>query len=326
MFLRSLAGAIRRKFLIALLGENIWSVIDTIRKLGHWYLIQRYAPESKYPELLESWYFESTGKKLDLRRPRTFNEKIQWLKLYENTPLKTRLSDKYLVRRWIAEKIGAQYLVPLLGVWDNFDEIDFDALPNQFVLKANHGCGWMVIVKDKSRFDRAAAKVRFDLWMNANFAYCAGLELQYRDIEPKIIAEQYLKDESGALADYKLYCFDGKPYCIGYFCDRFRKGGYKVIIYDLDWNPAGWTLYADHAVPGPVKKPANLDEMIRIAAVLCAGFCHVRVDFFSVNGKLFVGEMTFTTNSGINHFSSEEWNRKLGDMIKLPAAMPIAEK
>ena len=195
--MHSFLGKLRKKIAMLLLGESASALADRVNRAGQWYLIQKYAPESKYPELLCDWYYETCEKALDLSRPRTYNEKVQWLKLYDTTPLKTRLSDKYLVRQWISEKIGDQYLIPLLGAWDHFDEIDFDALPNQFVLKANHGCGWLVIVKDKNKFNRGDAKKKFDYWMHTNFAYCAGLELQYRDIKPKIIAERYLEDESG---------------------------------------------------------------------------------------------------------------------------------
>jgi hypothetical protein len=301
-----------------LLGQNTYEIVERINKNGSWYFIQKYTHESKYPELLLDWYFEKTGEKLNLDNPRTYNEKIQWLKLYDTTPLKTQLSDKYMVRQWVSERIGEDYLIPLLGAWDNFDEINFDNLPNRFVLKANHGCGWLVIVKDKSKFDKTAAKKKFVTWMNTNFAYCVGLELQYRDIKPKIIAEQYLEDGSGGLADYKFYCFEGKPYCIVYLVDRFGKGGYKAIMYDLNWLPTGWTADAHHKSGNKIKKPDNLDEMINIVRILCTGFHHVRIDLYLANNQIYLGEMTFTSASGLEHFEPEEWNLKLGEMIKLP--------
>lgn len=316
--MHSFLGKLRKKIAMLLLGESASALADRVNRAGQWYLIQKYAPESKYPELLCDWYYETCEKALDLSRPRTYNEKVQWLKLYDTTPLKTRLSDKYLVRQWISEKIGDQYLIPLLGAWDHFDEIDFDALPNQFVLKANHGCGWLVIVKDKNKFNRGDAKKKFDYWMHTNFAYCAGLELQYRDIKPKIIAERYLEDESGGLADYKMYCFEGRPYSIEYFINRFEKGGYRAIMYDLDWKPAGWTVDAHHEPGAPMPKPDNLDEMTGLAAALCAGFHHVRIDFYRVKGRIYFGEMTFTSASGLEKFEPEEWNLRLGDLIKLP--------
>jgi hypothetical protein len=318
VFLYSLLKKLRKRLLYLLLGKSAYSVVERINMLGAWYPVLRCASPEKYPELLTDWYHESTNSRLNLNHPRTFNEKIQWLKLFDTNPLKTILSDKHLVRHWINEKIGGEHLIPLLGVWDNFDDINFDNLPNRFVLKANHGCGWNVIVKDKSKFSKEDAKQKFNIWMNLNFAYCSGLELQYRDIEPKIIAEQYLEDESGGLADYKFYCFGGRPYCVEYFINRFGKGGYKAIMYDLEWNPTGWTLDANHE-PGPVtKKPERFDEMVQLVSKLCIGFHHVRVDFYLVNDNIYFGEMTFTSCSGLEQFEPEEWNLKLGEMIKLP--------
>lgn len=163
-----------------------------------------------YASELQEWFWDVMGKKLDLDNPRTYNEKIQWLKLYDSTPLKTRLADKYLVRDWVKEKIGEEYLVPLLGVWDSFDEIDFDALPQSFVLKANHGCGWNLIVKDKRLLDREDARRKFQTWMKLNFAYRNGLELHYMNIRPRIIAEAYLENDHDDLNDYKVFCFGGE--------------------------------------------------------------------------------------------------------------------
>ena len=309
---------IRISLLRMLMGKNAYQLHEKMNKNGQWYYLHKYAPESKYPELLADWYYENTGKTLNLDAPRLYNEKVQWLKLYDTTALKTKLSDKYLVRQWIAEQIGERYLIPLLGVWNNFEEINFDLMPNRFVLKANHGCNWLIIVKDKAHFNKEAAKEKFKQWLNTNFAYCAGLELQYRDIPPKIIAEEYLEDESGALADYKVYCFEGKPYCIEYFIDRFKKTGYKAIMFDLEWQPTGWTVDAHHKPGTAIDKPLNLDEMLALASILCSGFHHVRVDFYIVNNKIYFGEMTFTSASGLEQFEPEEWNLKLGELIQLP--------
>ena len=318
MKLHSFLSKIRNKILRLLLGESGYKVITHVNEHGSWYLIQKYAPETKYPEILCDWYFEKTGEKLNLEAPRTFNEKIQWLKLYDATPLKTRLSDKYLVRQWVADKIGEKYLIPLLGVWDSFDEIDFDLLPNQFVLKANHGSGWNIIVKDKSKFDRSEARKKFSVWMNTNFAYSICLELQYRDITPKILAEKYLEDKSGGLVDYKFYCFEGNPFNVGHYVDRYKKGGYKAVNYDMEWNPTPWTTEADHKPGIIIKKPEMFNEMLGLANTLCIGFHHVRVDFYLVNNQIYFGEMTFSSGSGLDQIEPDEWNRKLGDMIKLP--------
>jgi hypothetical protein len=284
-----------------------------------WYRVQKYAPESKYPEILCDWYHEFTGKKLGLNNPRTFNEKIQWLKLYDSTPLKTRLADKYLVRDWIKEKIGEEYLIPLLGVYDNFDEIDFDTLPNQFVLKANHGSTWNIIVKDKTQFDKEKAKRDMDYWMRINFAFYAGMELQYRDIAPKIIAEQYLEDDGGQLSDYKFYCFNGKPEYILVITDRFSQE--KMNIYDMQWN-----LTPIHILPGipdliTFNKPKEADRLIELTNILCKdfkNFGHIRFDFYIADGKVYFGEITFTAGSGVYIFDPPEYDNIWGDLIKLP--------
>jgi len=280
------------------------------------YRAQKYALESKYPEILSDWYCDATGKKLDLNNPRTFNEKIQWLKLYDSTPLKTRLADKFLVRDWVKEKIGKEYLIPLLGVYDSFDEIDFNVLPERFVLKANHGSGWNIIVKNKEEFNKEQAKHNMDSWMRTNFAYCAGLELQYFDIVPKIIVEEYLGDEdgSGNLSDYKFFCFNGKPKYIQVDIDRYTN--HKRNVYDLAWNLQPFVFQYQNGKNTP--PPDNLHEIVHIANILSKEFCFVRCDFYLVHKKIYFGEMTFTPESGQGKFKPEGWNLKFGNMIKLP--------
>lgn len=279
---------------------------------------------SQYPAELCGWFKRTTGQNLDLENPKTFNEKLQWLKLYDSTPLKTRLADKYLVRDWVKEKIGEEYLIPLLGVWDSFDEIDFDALPNQFVLKANHGCGWNIIVTDKSKFDKADAKKKFDSWMKLNFAYSFGLELQYLNIPPKIIAEAYVENAGDDLYDYKVFCFDGRAESIMFLSER--KTGLKMAFYDLQWNKLPFT-YSFPRNPEDIPKPQNLDLLISLAEKLSEGFAHVRVDFYILNdGTLKFGEMTFTSASGSCKWNPPEQNRIYGDLITLPPKSPIPQK
>ena len=278
-------------------------------------------PPEKYPEELKLWYKRVTKEDLDLDNPKTYNEKIQWLKLYDSTPLKTRLADKYLVRDWVKEKIGEEYLIPLLGVWDSFDEIDFDKLPEQFVLKANHGSGWNIIVKDKATFDKEEARKKFDVWMHTNFAFRAGLELQYLNIPPKIIAEEYLKNNNDDLYDYKVFCFNGKAESIMFLSDR--KQELKMSFYDLQWNKLPF-VYSHPQNPNEVPKPKNLELMINLAEKLAEGFPHVRVDFYVLNdGSIKFGEMTFTSASGNCKWNIPEQNRVYGELIKLPPKKPI---
>ena len=284
---------------------------------GKWYEYHIFesADPKDYPHLLKSWFRMETGENLDLENPRTFNEKIQWLKLYDTTPLKTRLADKYLVQEWIKEKIGEKYLIPLLGVWDQFDDIDFDLLPDQFVLKCNHGCGCNMIVKDKSTFDRKEAKKNFDEWMKTNYAFVYGLELQYKDIPPKIICEKYIEQTNKDIYDYKISCFDGQPKFLWVDSDRYAN--HSRCLYDLNWNKLPFEINSYYPQK-EFERPADLDEMIHLARVLSEGFAYVRVDLYYCEGKIYFGEMTFTSASGTEDIMPTEWRYKLGDLIQLP--------
>ncbi len=271
-------------------------------------------PDVAYPYELKERYRWTVGKELNLENPVTYNDKISWMMLYDRNPLKTKLADKYLAREWVGERIGEQYLVRLLGVWDRFDDIDFDRLPQKFVLKCNHGCGWNLIVKDKSQLDMADAKQKFDDWMSRNFAW-AGLELQYRDIVPKIIAEEYLENIDGDLFDYKFWCFNGKVEFVMFLSERAKE--LRMNNYDKDWNLLSFT-YDYQNSDREIKRPKNLEEMIRLAEKLAEGFNHVRVDFYQLNdGQIKFGEMTFTSACGKAKWSDEEINHALGKLILL---------
>ena len=280
-------------------------------------------PAERYPEELCRWFYQKTGYMLNLTNPKTYNEKIQWMKLYDATPLKTRLSDKYLVRDWVSRKIGEEYLIPLLGVWDRFDEINFDSLPERFVLKANHGCGWNIIVKDRKKFDLEDARRKFDIWMRTNYAF-NGLELQYLNIRPRIIAEQYMENGDNDLYDYKVFCFGGKPESIMFLSERKQK--LKMAFYDLNWNKLPF-VYSHPQNEAEVPKPENLGLMIALAQKLAEGFPHVRVDFYVLNdGSVKFGEMTFTSADGACRWNPPEQDLVYGNLITLPSASPIPEK
>ncbi|MDY4032190.1 MAG: glycosyltransferase [Pyramidobacter sp.] len=315
------AGELKRD----LYGKNNLDRLDAIMAdPDHYYYYEmpmdyefwRVLSPTMYPEMLKRWYKFYKGEDLDLNTPLTFNEKIQWLKLFDNSPLKTRLADKYLVRDWIAEQIGEEYLIPLLGVWNGFDEIDFETLPQQFVLKTNHTSGGNVIVKDKSKLDFADAKEKINGWMNINFGFRNGLELQYGDIPRKIIAEKYMADLAGDIEDYRFFCFNGTP---RYVWVDLASGSpqHKRSIFDLNWKLQNIRVNYPLIKPTPVK-PENFDEMLKFAYKLCAPFVFVRVDFYSVNGKTYFGEMTFTPQSGMGTWKPEKANRQYGDLIKLP--------
>lgn len=281
-------------------------------------------PAERYPEELCKWYYQKTGQILDLTNPRTSNEKIQWMKLYDATPLKTRLADKYLVRDWVKGKIGEEYLIPLLGVWDSFDEIDFDELPDRFVLKANHGSGWNIIVRDKSQFDREEAKKKFDTWMGTNFAFCCGLEMQYLNIPPKIIAEKYMENLD-QLYDYKVWCADGKPRFLWVDIDRYTE--HKRIAYSLNWERLPVQINESVPVdPHDHPKPDCLQTMIWAADTMCKEFAQVRIDFYIVDSKLYFGEMTFTDGSGVPRNLPQNFEYEMGSWITLPPKSPIPER
>jgi hypothetical protein len=295
--------------------ETVRSILDKQAEARYNYYAN--LDPSKYPAELARWYESTTGTPLDLENPQTFNEKIQWLKLYDSTPLKTRLTDKYLAREWITENIGEEYLIPLLGVWDSFDEIDFDALPNQFVLKANHGSGWNVIVKDKVTLDKADAKAKFDKWVKLNFAYIAGLELHYKDIVPKIIAEKYIENDEGGLYDYKVHCFNGKPMYIHYIGDRAYHST-KEAFFDTEWRLMPFTSRTYPQYDDQIQAPERLSELLQFAEKLAKEFIYVRVDFYVLNdGSFKFGEMTFTPGSGVYKWEPPEYNSKLGKLLVL---------
>lgn len=271
---------------------------------------------SMYPEALKEWFLKRTGEVLNLDHPKTFNEKIQWLKLYDSTPLKTRLADKYLVRDWVKEKIGEKYLIPLLGVWDSFDEIDFGSLPEKFVLKTNHGSGWNILVPNKNELNIEDARKKFNKWMSTNYAFLGGFELQYKDIPRKIIAEKMLDSATDGINDYRFFCFDGEPQSIWVDFDS-GKPTHRRNIYDLDWNllpvHVNYPNFTD-----PVPCPKNLHKMIELSRILSKGFIHVRVDFYEVGDRVYFGEMTFTSQTGAGKWDPPEYNLKFGQMIHLP--------
>lgn len=269
---------------------------------------------------LKVYYRLVFGKKLNLKHPNTFTEKLQWLKLHNTSALCTQLVDKYGVRTFIKEKIGEEYLIPLLGVWKTFDEIDFDSLPEQFVLKTNHGSGGVIICKGKSKLDIQGARKVLEESLKENY-FWDGREYPYKNVDPKIIAEKFMKDEQGnAPVDYKFFCFGGAPRVLFYASERFNKQGLppKFDYYDMDLNHLPVRSKGHDNATKRLEMFPEFDEMKRIASVLSQGFAHVRVDLYLVDGRIYFGEMTFHHDGGLVPFVPEEWDRKLGDMIHLP--------
>lgn len=297
-------------------AREIMKLTAILEKKDHGFSDYDAKRREKYRQELLQWYRRATGKILDLDHPRTFNEKIQWLKLYDSTPIKTRLADKYLVREWVAEKIGEKYLIPLLGVYDSFDQIDFDSLPDRFVIKCNHGCTYNIIVKNKNFFDIDDAKQKINAWIQENFAFKNGCEMHYKNINP-IIIESFLENKDEDLYDYKFWCFEGKVKYIQFLSER-NTNGLKMAFYDANWNKQKF-VYSYPLDSKTIERPDNLDEMISLAEKLSKDFSHVRVDLYRLDdGTIYFGEMTFTSASGICRWNDKKIDRQLGDWIKLP--------
>ncbi len=289
--------------------------ISIITRENNYYFYKDVKPD-RYQEELVKWFSQRTGKALDLQNPVTFNEKIQWLKLYGDIPQMTKLTDKWLVRDWVGAKIGEEYQVQCYGVWRDFSEIDFTKLPDQFILKCNHGCTWNMIVRDKSCFDQRKAQEQISWWLKRNYAYYGGFELQYRDIVPRIMAEEYLENEEGELYDYKFWCFSGKVEFIMFLSNREK--GLKMDNYDRNWNHLPFTYDYPNSEK-KMEKPEKLERMVEIAECLAAGFPFVRVDLYLLNdGRIKFGEMTFTPANGVCKWSDPLVDSYLGELIKLP--------
>lgn len=266
---------------------------------------------------LKKQYKTYIGKSLNLENPKSFNEKLQWLKLYDRKPEYTIMVDKYLVRDYIAKQIGEEYLIPLLGVWDRADDIDFDALPEQFVLKCNHDSGNVFICKDKQNFPKNEIKKKLKKALKKNLFWW-GREWPYKNVPRKMIAEKYMVDESGyELKDYKFMCFNGEVKCSFICSNRYSKGGLHVTFFDRDWNVMPFERHYP-AVKEGLPKPVNYDKMIELAEKLSKNIPFLRVDFYEVDGKIYFGELTFYPGNGMEEFTPEEWDYKLGEWIKLP--------
>lgn len=270
-------------------------------------------------EFLKRTYKAYFGKELDLETPKTFNEKLQWLKLYDRKPEYTTMVDKYEAKKYVAERIGEEYIIPTLGVWDRFDDIDFDALPDQFVLKTTHDSGGVVICRDKANFDRDKARKKLSRSLKRNF-YLRGREWPYKDVKPRIIAEQFMQDgtQPNGLLDYKFYCFNGEPKLLYVSEGLEDHSTAKISFLDLDWTFADFHRSDfrpfDHLPP----KPNNYDQMLILAKELSAGIPFLRVDLYEINGKIYFSELTFFPCSGMMPFEPERWNEKLGSWIMLP--------
>lgn len=274
----------------------------------------RIIPDNIYLRVKYRMHF---NKKLNLKSTKTFNEKLQWLKIYDRNKLYTNLVDKYEVRRHIAKTIGEEYLIPLLGVYDAYNEIDFDTLPNQFVLKPNHTSGDVFICKDKSKIDFIKLKIQVNTWLKRRY-YWVHREWPYKNVKPRIICEKYMEDDSGTeLKDYKFLCFKGESKCLFICLNRNSSTGLNVDFYDMDWNPMPFERHYKRS-SNIIAKPKYFDKMIEFSEKLSENIPFVRVDFYETNGQLYFGELTFFPGSGYEEFTPESYDYLLGSWIELP--------
>ena len=264
---------------------------------------------------LEILFFLKLGYRLDLKNPITFNEKLQWIKLYDKHDDKPRCVDKYTVREFIKERDCEELLNTLLWEGVNPDDIPFDTLPDQFVIKATHGQGMNIICKDKSSLNIEQTKKQLKRWMKTKYLPCYG-EWFYDVIKPRIIVEKFLSEQGECPKDYKIYCFDGEPRLITVHTDRFTE--HKMYIYDLNWNVIkGISMKYSECADAVIDKPENVESMLEYARKLSKGFMHVRVDFYIVDNQIYFGEMTFTDGAGFDKISPREFDEQLGSWIDL---------
>lgn len=254
---------------------------------------------------------------LDLNNPKTFNEKLQWLKIHDRNPEYTTMVDKYKVRKYIADTIGEQYLIPLIAVYDKVEDIDFSKLPQKFVLKCNHNSGvGMCICKDKSKLNIRKVKKGLKKGLKQDY-YLTGREWPYKNVERKIVCEKFMEDkDSPDLKDYKFMCFNGEVKCSFVCSERFSAEGLKVTFFDRDWQVMPFIRHYPKSEK-IIDKPKNYQLMIELAEKLSKDIPFVRVDFYEVNGKVYFGELTFFPGNGLEEFEPEEYDRILGDYISL---------
>ncbi|HHV10477.1 MAG TPA: glycosyltransferase [Clostridiales bacterium] len=274
-----------------------------------------------YPKELSQWYYKSTGLILNLENPKSFNEKIQWLKLNDDNALKRELLDKYESRKWVADRIGDKYLVPLLGVWDKFNDIDFEKLPDSFVLKTTHGREFNIFVADKNdieEFDKYSVKRRIEEWLSKDYVFYFGFQTEYRGIKPRIIAEPMIGNKVKE-DNYKFLCFNGEP---KYIIVDTKKDAYadcRRDIFDLDWRHQPYEIKYPKADSIP-DQPVHLEEMTEIAKKLCEGFKFIRIDLFDTKEKVLFNEVKFSIGSGVEYFKQMSFANQLGSLINIKAS------
>ena len=277
------------------------------------------------PEVYMKYYYEYySGKKLDLDNPKEFNQKISWLKVYYHPPILTQLVDKYSVRSYVKDKIGEHYLNELIEVYESAEDVNFDELPDQFVIKGVHGFHFNLIVKDKSKLNKKRARFLMNKWMRKNHYYRGGLEWAYKNVKPRLIAEKFLSEmDKEVLIDYKFFCFNGEPKFVQIDIDRGIHD--HRAFYDLNWNKLSFYNKENPVYPGELTQPETFNEMVEVSRKLADSFPFVRVDLYSINGSVLFGEMTFYPSDARKDFYPSSYNDILGSYLKLPM-LPEGQK
>lgn len=301
----------KRNKLLRFFTDPIWAVSV---------FIVRHPRIIRNDEVFIKWsFYHGLHRWPNLKDPKTFSEKLNWLKLHAKNPVYSTLVDKYTAKKWIVEKKVDVKVIPTLGVFDKFSDIDFDKLPNQFVLKCTHDSGGLVICKDKDALNIAKAKEKIERSLQTNF-YLKNREYPYKNVKPRIIAEKYMQDGSNAeLKDYKFFCFDGKPSYCQVISDRSTDE--NVDFYDMEWNRVEGLVGLSenlHNSSISIERPIMFDKMKEVVAILSKGIPFVRVDLYEINGDLYFGEMTFFPAAGFGRFYPDHWNLRFGEMLNLP--------
>lgn len=268
-------------------------------------------------DVLNNLYYFRFGKNIDWAHPKTFNEKMQWLKLYDRKKIYSTMVDKCEAKNYVANIIGKEYIIPTIGIYNNFNDIDFKKLSDKFVIKCTHDSGGLVICEDKSKFNKKKAKKKIEKSLKTNYYY-ESREWPYKNVKPRIIVEKYLEDKKiNELRDYKFFCFNGEPK-IMYISDNSHRANQHCCFYDMQFNKLNIKRKDYKEFEQIVEKPHNFNKMIEFSKILSKDIPHVRVDWYEVNGKLYFGELTFYTCSGFIPFETEEWDYKMGEMLELP--------
>ena len=293
------------------LNQSILNSIKPLKVAVRW--ISKIIPDEPYIKLKYFWAF---GKWPNLKNPKTFNEKVNWLKLHNRKPIYTTMVDKYEAKKYVAERIGKEHIIPTYGVWERFEDIDFSTLPNQFVLKGTHDGGSLVIVRDKSKMDMGKARAILTKSLKTNY-YWHGREWPYKNVRPRILAEQYMEDDKSAeLRDYKFFSFDAVKKALFTTTEK-ECAETKFDFFDMDFKHLNITNGHDNADVPPAK-PEYFEKMKKFADILSKINPNLRVDFYEVNGLVYFGELTFSHWNAMVPLELEKWDRTFGDWIQLP--------